>query len=266
MCVDCHNLSNNPCHCWDTRRIPFIFPNCSTAAEAVAQWPHHSITILQHWLGGKVIYGFPAPPLFFNPFNIDWCGSLTTASFSRIECEPTLWPLQVPGQLKGGEGYANSMIEEVYFLHYLQILKISAFAYSLPHLLGLLIYIYPSNCTDSWIQFLVPCLQLLFTNFTPNILPLPFLYYLLLLISECSSLISPPVVQFSSCRVLHVLPCMLATLVCISGFTCCPTSWHHLSETSFDKNTTWKDRGLGIRKVSNEYEGMSKNKKTENRG
>ena len=39
-----------------------------------------------------------------------------------------------------------------------------------------------------------------------------------------------------------------------------------LSETSFDKDTTYQGRGMGIIKVSKENEDLSENNKTENPG
>ena len=39
-----------------------------------------------------------------------------------------------------------------------------------------------------------------------------------------------------------------------------------LSETSFDKNTTYQGRRMGSRRVSKEHEDMSKNNKTEDIG
>lgn len=194
-------------------------------------------TALQFCSTGSVtkLSVFPAFSLFFNPFNIDWCGSLTApSSFSRIECEPTLCPLQVPRQLKGGGGYANNMVEELYCLNYLQILKISAFVYALPQLLWLPKYIHITVQIVEY-NFLFHIYNYYLKILLPIFPHISFLYYLSILISEYSSLTFTPTVQFSPCSVLRVLPCMLAILVCISRFTCCPTSWHRLSESNFVK-------------------------------
>lgn len=198
MCVDSHSLSKNPCHCWDARCTPFIFPDCSAAAEAVARWPQHYSFAALAWWQSHVLC--PMLPLSLHPFNTGCCGSLTTASSFSGGC---VWAHTLASsspraaqrwrkicQQHGRGSVLFKLSTNTEFLCICLCFTQSPLA----------INIYLSNCTDSWIQFLfhmynyyLPILPLIFC-------PLSFLYYLLLLISECSSLTSTPAVQFSSCR------------------------------------------------------------------
>ena len=95
--------------------------------------------------------------------------------------------------------------------------------------------------------------------FAPSLPLLSIITYFWVFITHLSTCSEIFFMQGPSCSSLY------------AGHTCVHFRVHLLPHImvpfiSFDKNTTWKDRGLGIRKVSNEYEGMSKNKKTENRG